>query len=67
MNAPASDLNVSLIRELRDALCLAHTYVAAIADGKQPAISAEGRRIAAERLEQIDGALADAFEYMGRV
>lgn len=66
MSAPADSIPPQVTRNLYAALCKAYNYVSAIAEGKQPAISAEGRRIASERMETIDGALADAEEYIGR-
>ncbi len=55
-----------LIRELHDVLLLAQGYPMAIANGRQPAITAEGRAVAADRMERIDAALADAADYLGR-
>lgn len=53
-------------RNLYAALCKAHGYVAAIARGEQPAITTSGKAVARDRLEFIDGALAEAGDYIGR-
>lgn len=66
MSTPTEAPPIEVTRNLYAALCKAYTYVAAIADGNQPAITPEGRRVAAERIETIDAALAEAGDYIER-
>ena len=67
MSAVADTDTARVMRELHDSLIVAQGYVMAIANGRRPAITEEGRAVAARRMERIDAALADAADYLAGV
>lgn len=64
MSAPEQTVPAQVARNLRAALATAYNYVALIVDGKRPAITDHAKEVAAERLERIEAAMAEADDYL---